>query len=228
MLGKARKLVERALIGRSAPALAHWGISLPRRLVTSIQADGFREVVQYAARHQKFFARKLSGNGIDPSRVRRPEDLGEIFTTAEDLLTLPSEEFLCREPQAVFETTGTTGRPKRTYFSYDELDFAARYEAAALYEIGVRPGDRVVCTFDAAYWISSWLTFLACKQLGVFCSAVGKPHPKEVYSRLREYGYNIIIADPTWLVTLSEIAQVEGAPSVKLMIAAGDRRLRPD
>jgi len=223
MLGKARKLVERALIGRSAPALAHWGISLPRRLVTSIQADGFREVVQYAARHQKFFARKLSGSGINPSRVRRPEDLDEIFTTAEDLLTLPSEEFLCREPQAVFETTGTTGRPKRTYFSYDELDFAARYEAAALYEIGVRPGDRVVCTFDAAYWISSWLTFLACKQLGVFCSAVGKPHPKEVYSRLREYGYNIIIADPTWLVTLSEIAQVEGAPSVKLMIAAGDR-----
>ena len=223
MLGKARKLVERTLIGRSVPALADWGISLPRYLVTSIQADGFREVVQYAARHQKFFARKLGERGISPSRVRRPEDLGEIFTTAEDLLTLPSEDFLCREPQAVFETTGTTGRPKRTYFGYDELDFAARYEAAALYEIGLRPGDRVVCTFDAAYWISSWLTFLACKQLGVFCSAVGKPHPREVYLRLREYRYNIIIADPTWLVTLSEIAQKEGTPAVKLLIAAGDR-----
>jgi phenylacetate-CoA ligase len=223
MIEKARKLVERVAIGKSIPALVRWGESLPRPLIKSIQADGFRKVVRYAARHQKFFARKLSESGINLSRVRRPEDLGDIFTTSEDLLALPSEDFLCREPQAVFETTGTTGRPKRTYFSYDELDFAARYEAAALYQNGLRPGDRVVCTFDAAYWISSWLAFLGTKQLGVFCSAVGKPHPKEVYSRLREYRYNVIIADPTWLVSLSEIAQKEGAPAMKLMIAAGDR-----
>lgn len=227
MIVKARKLVERVAIGRSVPALVRWGKSLPRPLIKKIQAGGFREVVRYAARRQKFFARKLGESGINPSRVRWPEDLGDIFTTAEDLLTLPSEDFLCREPQAVFETTGTTGRAKRTYFSYDELDFAARYEAAALYEIGMRPGDRVVCTFDSAYWISSWVTFLASKQLGVFCSAVGKPHPREVYSRLRDYRYNIIIADPTWLVSLSEIAQREGAPAVKLMIAAGDRMSDP-
>jgi phenylacetate-CoA ligase len=81
----------------------------------------------------------------------------------------------------------------------------------------------VVCTFDTGYWISSWVTFLACKRLGVFCSAVGKPHPREVYSRLRTYGYNVIVADPTWLVSLSEIAEKEGTVPVKLIIAAGDR-----
>ena len=88
--------------------------------------------MRYAAEHQKFFARKLRERGIDPKRVRRPEDLGDIFTTPEDLRTLPAEDFLCREPELVFETTGTSGGPKRVYFSYEELDFAARYEAAAL------------------------------------------------------------------------------------------------
>ncbi|PYV19106.1 MAG: hypothetical protein DMG21_02725 [Acidobacteria bacterium] len=223
MLGKARRLIERVVMRGSVPAFARWGKSLPRRVIQRIQAEGFKEVVLYAARHQKFFARQLHERGINPSRVTRPEDLGDVFTTPEDLLSLPAEDFICREPQAVFETTGTTGRPKRTYFSYDELDYAARFEAAALYENGVRRGDRVICTFDAGYWISSWVAYLGCKHMGVFCSSVGKPHPREVYSRLHEYRYNIIMADPTWLVSLSEIAEKEGTAQVKLIIAAGDR-----
>ena len=223
MLGKSRKLVERALIGNSVPALVRWGKSVPRAAIRRIQGDAFREVVRYAERRQKFFARQLKEHGVDPRRVRRPEDLKDIFTTAQDLLTLPAEDFLCREPEAVFETTGTSGVPKRTYFGYDELEFAARYEAAAFYENGMRPGDRVLCTFDAGYWISSWITFLACKRMRVFCSAVGKPHPRDAYSRLKLYQYNVIVADPTWLVSLSEIAEKEGTVPVKLIFAAGDR-----
>ena len=223
MLGTLRKLVERVVLGDSIPALARWGKHVPRSVIRGIQRDGFRELVRYAGKHQKFFARKLHEQGIDPASVREPADLGEIFTTPEELLKYPAEEFLCREPDAVFETTGTSGGPKRVYFSYDELDFSARYEAAAFYKIGVRLGDRVLCTFDAGYWISSWVTFLACKQLGVFCSAVGKPHPREAYARLERYRYNVIVADPTWLVSLSEIAEKEGTLPVKVIFAAGDR-----
>jgi phenylacetate-CoA ligase len=223
MLGSLRKLVERVAVGDSIPALVRWGKPVPRSLIRGIQADGFRDVIRYAAERQKFFVRRLHEAGVDPARVGRPEDLGDIFTTAEDLLSLPPEDFLCREPQAVFETTGTSGAPKRIYFGYDELEFAGRYQAAAFYENGVRPGDRVVCAFDAAYWISSWVTFLACQQMGVFCSAIGKPHPRDVYSRLRPYHYNVIVADPTWLVSLSEIAEKEGTLPVKLIFAAGDR-----
>jgi len=223
MLGRVRNLVERAWVGRSVPVLARWGRSLPRSIIRGIQADGFRTVVQYAARHQKFFAQRLREKGIDPARVRVPQDLGDLFTTPEDLVSVPAEGFLCREPEAVFETTGTSGAPKRVYFGYDELKFAGRYEAAGFYENGVRPGDRVVCAFDAGYWISAWVTFLGCRQLGVFCSAIGKPHPREVYSRLGLYKYNVIVADPTWLVSLSEIAEKEGIFPVKLIFAAGDR-----
>jgi phenylacetate-CoA ligase len=223
MLGSLRKAFERAVIGDSVPALVRWGKHVPRSIIRGIQEDGFRELVRYAATRQKFFARQLREKGIDPGRVRRPEDLGEIFTTPEDLRNLPAEDFLCRDPHLVFETTGTSGGPKRVYFTYDELEYAARYEAAALYENGVKPGDRVVCTFDAGYWISSWVTFFACQRLGVFCSAIGKPHPREVYARLGLYRYNIIVADPTWLVSLSEIAEQEGTFPVKVILAAGDR-----
>lgn len=223
MFGQVRKYVERAFVGDSVSALIRWGKRTPVPVITRIREESFVEVVRYAAEHQKFFARKLRERGIDPRRVRRPEDLGDIFTTPEELRALPAEDFLCGKPDLVFETTGTSGGPKRVYYSYEELDFAARYEAAALYENGARPGDRVVCTFDAGYWLSSWVTFLACKNIGVFCSATGKPHPREIYSRMGVYGYNIVVADPTWLVSFSEIAEKEGAFPLKFIMAAGDR-----
>ncbi len=223
MLSGIRKFVERAVIGESVPSLVRWGKHVPRALIQGLQLDSFRELVCYAAQRQEFFKRQLHEYGIDPEGVRRPEDLGNIFTTPEDLRNLPAEDFLCQEPQLVFETTGTSGGPKRVYFTYDELEFSARYEAAALWENGVRPGDRVVCTFDAGYWISSWVTFFACKRMGVFCSAIGKPHPRELYSRLPLYKYNVIAADPTWLVSLSEIAEKEGPFPLKLIFAGGDR-----
>jgi len=188
-----------------------------------MQEDNFAATVRYAAQHQKFFKRKLEAAGIDPRSVRRPEDLGDIFTTPDDLLTFPADDFLCRPPDAVFETTGTSGAPKRIYFGYDELDQVAHHEAAAMYKNGVRPGDRVVCTFDGGYWIAGWVTFLGCKQMGVFCSATGKPHPRELYNRMPLYKYNVIAADPTWLVSLSEIAEKEGTFPIKLILAAGDR-----
>ena len=223
MIAGLRQIVERAVIGDSPSRLAGWGKCLPPSLIRRIQADGFRRVVRHAASHQKFFVRKLSQAGISVEDVRRPQDLGDIFTTPEDLRGCPAEDFLCGEPQAVFETTGTSGGPKRVAFSYAELDHAARYEAAGFYENGLRRGDRAVCTFDAGYWISSWVTFLACKQMGVYCSAIGKPHPRDVYDRLKLYRYNVIIADPTWLVSLSEIAEEEGVLPIKLIFAAGDR-----
>ncbi len=223
MVAGLRQFVERRVIGDSVPRLVRWGKSLPPSLIRRMQAEAFRRVVLYAASRQKFFSRKLQQAGIRADRVRTPHDLGDVFTTPEDILSFSDEDFLCAEPQAVFETTGTSGGPKRVGFSYAELDLAARYEAAAFYENGMRPPDRVVCTFDAGYWISSWVTFLACKQLGVFCSAVGKPHPQEVYDRMIRYRYNVIVADPTWLVSLSEIAKERGVLPVKLIFAAGDR-----
>jgi phenylacetate-CoA ligase len=223
MLKRLETVLERLVVGDSIPSLVRWGQSAPHGFVRRLQEDAFRDVVRYAARRQRFFARKLQASGIDPARVRRPEDLGGIFTAPEDLLSLPPEDFLCRAPEAVFETTGTSGEPKRVYFGYDELEASACHEAAAFYKNGVRPGDRLVCTFDGGYWISGWMTFLACRKMDVFCSVVGKPQPRDFYSRLRSYGYNVIAADPTWLVSLAEIAAREGAPHLKLIMAAGDR-----
>ena len=72
MLQNVRKIVERTLIGESVPALVRWGKHVPRSVICRLQADGFREVVRYAAAHQKFFGRQLAEKHIDIRRVRSP------------------------------------------------------------------------------------------------------------------------------------------------------------
>ncbi|MGH9356699.1 MAG: hypothetical protein ACRD10_11270, partial [Terriglobia bacterium] len=108
MLSYFRRTFERAVIGDSVPSLLAWGKAVPRPLVRRLQGDAFRRTVIYAARHQNFFARKLKERGLDASRIRQAADLGDLFTTPEDILSLPAEDFLCKPPQAVFETTGTS------------------------------------------------------------------------------------------------------------------------
>lgn len=223
MLSKIQKIAEKMVVGHSTSSLVKWAKAMPRPAIRRLQLSAFQDVIRYAARRQKFFAEMLKQRGLDISRVRSPEDLPDVFTTPEDLISRPPEDFLCRTPQLAFETTGTTGPPKRVYFSYEELERCARYEAAALLEAGLRRGDRVVCAFDAGYWVSGWVTFFACKHLGVFCSAVGKPQPRDLYSRMSVYHYNVIAADPTWLVSLTEIAERAGTFPLRLIIAAGDR-----
>ena len=93
MVADLRQIVERRLIGDSIPRLVQWGKSLPPSLIRRIQMDGFRRVVRYAGAHQKFFSRKLREAGISAEHVRRPEDLGGIFTTPEDIRNLPAEDF---------------------------------------------------------------------------------------------------------------------------------------
>jgi hypothetical protein len=54
MFSRARKLFERAVIGDSVPSLVRWGKHVPPSVIRKIRADGFVEVVRYAAEHQKF------------------------------------------------------------------------------------------------------------------------------------------------------------------------------
>src|SRR5262245_20034270 len=81
---------------------------------------------------------KFSSAQIDAGQIQSPEDLGNFFTTADDLLNVPAEDFLCAAPQLAFETAGTSGRNKRLFYNHEEFEKAARRASIAFYLCGVR------------------------------------------------------------------------------------------
>lgn len=218
-------LINKIPFGNSAEKGFFLYTKLSPRIFQKIEEDNFKKTVRFAAQHSDFYRRKFKEWKIDPSRVKSAADLGDFFTTAEDIRENP-EEFICMPPDTAYETTGTTTRkPKRVYFSRNEVEEAGWAGAVGLWGIGVRPLDRVVSSFDYSFWVSGPVLSASCKVLGCFHVEAGRISPVEFYERLFDYRVNVIVGDPSWLLTVTEIAEKRGAWPIKLMIGGGENMM---
>jgi len=102
-----------------------------------------------------FYSKKFEEFPFRMGDIKSPEDLGGIFTTPQDIQTLPSSHFLCGKPNIAFETTGTVSKQsKRIFFSTREIQDIGRIGAAGLWRLGIRAADRVASSFDYSFWVS--------------------------------------------------------------------------
>jgi phenylacetate-CoA ligase len=209
-------------IDRMRPAaLASLARNTPRAFTDWKKNAAFLNIIRYACKRSPFYKRKFAELGIDPGRIKSPSDLGDFYTTPQDI-SANAEEFLCRDPQIVFESSGTTGKNKRVYFGQDELDHIGRMNASGLLLGGITRKDRLVNAFDFEIWIPGMVTQKGVEKLGALTLVAGKIDPVEVYRRIPIYGFNVILGEPTWLIKLTEIAEKNGAYPLKLLIAGGE------
>jgi len=205
---------------------AERGFFLYRRFGPSFlpkaEADNFRATVRFAYARSAFYRRRFDELGIRADRVTKPSDLGDFYTSPEDLRANP-EEFICQAPDTAYETTGTTSRrPKRVYFSRHEVREAGWAGAVGLWGVGVRRADRVVSAFDYSFWVSGPVLTASCETLGCFHIEAGRLDPAEFYDRAADYRPTVIVGDPSWIVRLSEIADKRGPWPVKLLLGGGE------
>lgn len=223
MLSKIAELADDLVIGSNVPLRAKLAPYVPRSIVPAIQREKFRRLLRYVSARSPFYRRRFKELGIDIRRVRVPEDLGDFFTTAQDLRENPVEEFLCDRPELGFETTGTTATTsKRVYFSRREAADMGRDGAIGLYNLGLRPEDRVVDAFDYSFWNAPFTLRAALDRLGCFHVTAAKIPPAEFYDRVKGYAFNVMFVEPSWLVVLTEIARVRGTWPVKFIYTGGE------
>lgn len=215
-------LIDKLPIGERAERGYWLYTKIPHGWLDGIEADNFRKTVAFVAEHSPFYKRKFKEFGIRADRVKAPADLGDFFTTAEDIRANP-HEFVCMTPDTAYETTGTTSKKsKRVYFSRQEVREAGWAGAVGLWALGVRKNDRVVSAFDYSFWVSGPVLQASCETLGCFHVEAGRLDPAEFYERVSDYGITVIVGDPSWIVRLSEIAEKKGAWPVKLLVAGGE------
>jgi len=196
---------------------------IPPRILDSLRLYNLKNTLKRVDEKSIFYSQKFEQHPFDLKQVRSPADLGPIFTTPEDLQTRPIEHFLCGRPDTAFETTGTVSRNfKRIMFSNREIEDLGRLGAAGLWNLGVRPEDRVASSFDYSFWVSGPTLKNSLTVLKAFHVEAGRIEPEEFYERIKPYGCNVIVADPGWLVRLSEIADRKGPWLMKLIIIGGE------
>lgn len=223
MLSRIAEFADDVLIGANVPLRASLAPLIPPSVVPRIQKDKFRRVLRYVCDRSPFYRRRFKEIGVDVRQVHVPTDLGDFFTTARDLRDNPVEEFLCGRPELGFETTGTTSTTsKRVYFSRREAADMGRDGAIGLYNLGLRPSDRVVDAFDYSFWNAPFTLRAALDRLGCFHVTAAKIPPAEFYDRVRDYAFNVLFVEPSWLVVLTEIARVRGTWPLKFIYTGGE------
>jgi hypothetical protein len=223
MFSSIPALLDELLIGGNVARRARLASRIPASIVPAIRRDKFRRLLRYVNEKSPFYRRRFKEAGIDVRRVRTPEDLGGFFTTAQDLRENPVEDFLCGRPELGFETTGTTSTTsKRVYFSRREAADMGRDGALGLYNLGLRPEDRVVDAFDYSFWNAPFTLRASLDRLGSFHVTAAKMPPAEFYDRVKPYGFNVMFVEPSWLVVLTEIARVRGTWPVKFFYVGGE------
>ena len=195
--------------------------NVPAALLDNLRMHRFRKVVRWAGQNSPFYRRAFAERGIDPTRVNKPSDLGDFFTTPDDIVRNASE-FLCKPPFIVFESSGTSGKNKQVYFGKEEMSEMGRVMAAGFEMLGMTPQDRIANAFDFSIWIPGLLAHSGLSALGCFTQAFGKVDPIEVYRRLDEYKFTIVLGEPTWLIRLTELAEQHGSYPLKLLVGGAE------
>jgi phenylacetate-CoA ligase len=223
MLSRIPDFVDAHLIGDRIALRAKFASLIPASAFPDIRRGKFQRLVRYVAEKSPFYRRRFQELRIDPRRIRTPGDLGDFFTTAQDLRDHPVEDFLCARPELGFETTGTTATTgKRVYFSRAEAMAFGRDGALGLYNLGLRAEDRAVDAFDYSFWNAPFTLRASLDRLGCFHVTAAKIPPAEFYDRVKPYNFNVFFVEPSWLVVLTEIARVRGTWPVKLFFCGGE------
>jgi len=223
MLTRLGEQIEVAALRASPTGSARVFGALPAGALSAMQAARFKKTLRLVAERSTFYRDAFRARGIDATRISHPSQLGDFYTTGEDLRQHGPEAFLVGRPETAFETTGTTSPvPKRVLFSNRELNAMGAASAAALHLMGLRRDDSVLSAFDCSFWVSPAVARSALQYIGCFHVEAGKIDPLDCYTHALAYKPNVIFGEPSWVIRFSQIAAERGTWPVKLLVAGGE------
>ncbi len=219
----------------NSPAVIRWGAGFATRwlvkpggtrLAGGIQDARLRRTVAYVYRHSPFYRRMFERLGLKPGDIGGVKDLrGLPFTTPADLRNW--QEFLCVPPEqvaAVFTTSGTTGEPKRVYFTLRDLNVYANFAATVLrMTFRGRLTALLALPFGGGMWIGPGSSQRMIERAGGLPLPLGSGDPHGLLAWMRRFEPNLIISSPTYMTTLTRAAEREGyRQAVEQILVGGE------
>lgn len=196
-------------------------------LITAIQEIRLRDTLHYVQDRSPFYRRMFRMCGLRAEDIRTVADLGKIpFTTADDIRQW--QDFLCVPEDklaAVFTTSGTTGEPKRMYYTFREIQALSN-----LYGMTVRlvHDGRLVALIALpvghGLWIGGASVQRAVERAGGLPLMIGADNPQETVAWLQRFSPNVIFSSPSYMTAITRAAERSGCRlPVDKIILVGER-----
>jgi phenylacetate-CoA ligase len=164
-----------------------------------IELSQLKKTIRYAYNTSPYYHRLFKENNLRPSDINKFSDMTKIpYTKTEDLQNDPKSFFSVPENQfiRVFTTAGTTGKPKKAYFTKEDLDRIVESTAiGAKLMYGITSDDIIRLTFEVGYgteiWGNRYCLSRAYESLGALIIATGRLPVEDELEIIREYKPNI-------------------------------------
>jgi phenylacetate-CoA ligase len=201
------------------------------KVLRAVQNRRMRRTISYAYQRSPYYRSHFSQTGLHPRDIRTIADLRHLpFTTAADIRNW--QQFLCvseDDVSAVFTTSGTTGEPKRVYFTSRELNAMTNFAAFAL-RFG-QPGRLVALLalpMSHGFWIGSATAHRVVERAGGLPLPVGADDPVEAVAWMRRFSPNVVISSCSYLAAITRQAEREGYRPRLERVLLGGETVTPD
>lgn len=195
-----RKALGRATLG-----------DIDRRTFEEYQLHRFRRQMAYVMENSPYYQKAYAEAGVRPEDIRTMDDLDKVPLTDPNALAEEPFLFLCLSQSKIartFSTSGTSGKPKRLFYTNDDLLNIVDSIAAALRSAGLKSDETLHIMFPAVVaWDPSLMLESACKVAGlrsVVCSDVNVEEQMRV---MREQQARMIIGLTSFIYRVTVLAR---------------------
>jgi phenylacetate-CoA ligase len=201
------------------------GRAVDRACLDAYHRDGLRRTLGYVRENSPFYRERLSHLPAECT------DLQSLpFTTAADIredgqrmICLPQDEI---ERIITLPTSGTTGQPKRIYFSAQDQELTVDFFRVGMSTLA-KAGDRVLVLFPAERPGSvGALLRIGLERLGCTVTCAGLTMPEgEILQLAKAADVNVIAGAPAQILRLAavdEVARVIPTAQIRAVLSSSD------
>ncbi|MFQ5585671.1 MAG: phenylacetate--CoA ligase family protein [Thermodesulfobacteriota bacterium] len=187
---------------------------MDRGAVKRMQDELLRTTVSYVAERSEFYRERLGGSSIRPRDIQTVEDIENLPLTSKEDIQTNNWAFLCVDRSEVSEvvaTTGTTGEPVFFAMTGGDLERLAENEMRSFIGMGIGKEDivQIAVTLDNLFG-AGLAYYSGLKKIGAGIIRIGPQHASRQLELLRTLGPTVIVAVPSFMLHLAEIAERSG------------------
>lgn len=204
--------------------------TMNREELEALQLRRLKQQLRGCYQNSEFYKHKFREAGIKPDDIRSLEDVIHLpFVTKPELreeqqayppfgryTVAPSETWAELHP-----STGTTGAPVNTVWSYKDVKQISRWTARTMWTFGVRPGDIIQNGFSYGLWVAGMSTHYATRELGCFVIPIGAAMTERQIDYLLNPGSTVLLCTPSYALHIAERLKQRGISPEDISLRIG-------
>ncbi|MFQ5912466.1 MAG: phenylacetate--CoA ligase family protein [Nitrospinota bacterium] len=204
--------------------------ALSRDALQELQLRRLHEQVRRCYDRSAFYREKFQAVGFEPGDLRSLDDLNDLpFVHKQELRDEqaahpPFGRYVVSplsEVRELHPSTGTTGNPVHTLWTFNDAQTIGRFTARMLWQAGARPGDVIQNAFSYGLWIAGMAVHYAAEMLRCFVVPIGATMTERQIWYFQNAGSTVFLATPSYALHIAERIREEGVNPRALPLRIG-------